>query len=264
MPLKGVWTVRRYDRETGELLGVARRENAIQNAGLEELLAIGIAEAGASAPMDQGNSRLEVEDSGGGSLFTQNSADAGFPDVSTQLEARWEWTDDSANSYTVDTLRLVHDADGWTFSEATGGPLSDNTKAAGEILTYEYLLTISPDTAAVVDDGLHAWLEIFVGAEDDDWSLSHLRVQESGSDLGTVTPDSGYPNRNDTGSDPRTVTWVFTAPEGDLTGSWDTVIVEAGSPAWTGSNPQLSNATGPGNKGTSTTREHTYTFDLGS
>lgn len=261
---EGVYRIRRYAGEsheepTGKHLGTMEARNAIQTAGKELLLDLMI--GASTAYFDNANSVLQVTDGAGTDLFTQSGADSGFPDASTSKQLYWEWTDASTNTYTVDTIRLRQGSlTGTIFSEVTGGPFTDNSKPSDENWTYEYTLTISGDVADLQDGGLNAILEIMAGVEDDNFDNpgTVLRVEDSsGSLVGTVNTDSGYPSRSGT-----TVTWQFTSADGDDLGEWYDPIVKA--QAWTDTVPVLSQDAGGGNsEGTkSSGEEWQYTYDF--
>lgn len=262
MSLTGTYCVHRYANEEHELpagtpLGTMEAENAIQTAGRDHLLDLMVGQGGGNHA-DNANSQLEVEDSNGdpvSSTFPISSTDAGFPDHPSQLQARWQWSDETADEYTVDTVRLRILGENVVFSERSD-PFQDNQKPSTENWTYEYTITISGDTADVQDAGLEAILQIFTGEEDDEFDQNGTRLEvfDSGVSLGGQTPDS-EPSRSGA-----TTTWEWTVDEGDLTGSWDTVEVQ--SNAWTDSGVVLSSGSGPGQKDSNTTREYTYTFTL--
>lgn len=258
--LSGVWRIKREANELHELpagtpLPSMGARNTIQADGRDHLLDL-MGGGGGDNFADNASSQLEVEDSGGNPLFSPSSADSGYPDLGTQKQATWQWTDASTDSYTVDTVRFTVLGESVVFSEVTGGPFSDNQKPSTENWTYEYTLIISAGDAELQDDGLHAVLEIFTGEITDSFNQNGTRIEpvDSGSPIGTQGPDSD-PTRSG-----NTLEWVFTVAEGSLTGSWDTVNILGAT--WASADVTLSSGSGPGTKDSDTQRVYTYTFTL--
>lgn len=257
--LRGVYRIHRYDRETGEYLGTIRGENSITTAGRDLFLDLGIGDS--SSVLDNANSVIEVEDSGGSDVFTQAGADTGFPDLSTQGQATWQWSDETANEYTVDTIRVRQGSlTGTIFSEFAGTLSGGNDKPSNENWIYEW--TISFSSSQLTDAGAHSWLEILVGdlASGSNWSNAQLRVEDDGGSLvGAVGIDSGFPSRSG-----GTITWQFTAEDGTAEGTWHDPIVR--SITWPDGDVVLSQDAGGGDsegtKSSGEVWEYAYTLTV--
>lgn len=226
------WAIVREDRETGEEVG--RRElgyNTIPTNGLE--LILDLMQGASSAHLTQTDAIIEIATSSGTENMTGSSCVSGYPDHGVQGQVVFRWEDISADTYTIDTIRMRQGSDAGTIiSEKTSGFFgdSDPDKPPSENWFYELTITITDGGEAnFQDEGLDRILEMMTGNESGHYDGSTsgliLRVEDSnGNAAGNKQPDSGYPTRNGT-----TLTYRYTVAAGNLDGEpWDQVINTGG------------------------------------
>lgn len=221
--LKGIWTLEKYDRETGELVERKQKSNAITSAGRTEFLRL---ITGLSAAHYDNTSDLIIYDSDGGTQTRLlGGTQAGYPLLSTDdpLYAgtmSWRFADETANTYDANHVEFSNGS--VVFSESTP---NWGTKPTTQNWYYTYNLNIASTDAFVEEGDLAQLLQLFVGAISSHFNQANtsLRIYSNGTTvLGTFTDpmDAGYPAVS--GS---TATFQWTVPAGTLTGSWETVEV---------------------------------------
>jgi hypothetical protein len=226
------YRVKKYDRESGELVGVAQQHNEITNDGIQRW--IDILAGDSTAYLDRDNSRLRVYEMDGETpvlKFTANTSDASYPTLSTEDVgvALWRWSDISVDEY---------DADRVVFDDNRGSPIifsqanpALGSKPSSQNWIYEYELTLEPseEEENLFEGGLRYHLRLLIGDRTgNDYNLGEaiLNIYElrgfegAVSDSATLTADSISTSRIGTIG---TITITFVAPRtgGETYFYWD-------------------------------------------
>jgi hypothetical protein len=169
--IKGRLTVRRYDRESGELLGEHSADNTIQNhASIITLLTgtLGIGDRFGTGASGTGTSWLWIRNSGGST--TKNiTSPTSIAEVtaanSNGARVRWVFQDNTADTYAADRTSLANGDPGvggrWLISDITSTGLG--TKPTSENWHYYYEIELYSSDSDIKAAGTAKLMRIISG-----------------------------------------------------------------------------------------------------
>lgn len=222
----------KFNRETGEKVGHEKVLNAIQTTGKD--LFLDVVFGGSTTYMNQANTSLVISGtSGTGTLpRTLSTADSGYPQSPAARQMRWQWSDISADTYTVTGVEVRRGAT--VFSTASPSFSGGNSKPNTENWIYRYTVTISGGSqftepvafgAGGNYPGLHWLLRRLIGdSAAVSWASLHL-IALTSDDYNNDHATLALANGSRTG---QTFKWIYVSDEGEDTGGpWEWILIQS-------------------------------------
>jgi hypothetical protein len=262
---RGLWTVHRQDRASGEWLEPLVGENTILTAGKQIFLDL-MFDIGTPAATEQfTNARAQVKIYNASDGLEQTlGAKSGYPSHGSEDSGTVEyWFEDiSTDVYVADRIDFLNSTSGKVFSKKD--PTSFGTKPDSQNWTYKYTLSITQNSDTDLSmDGLDHALRLLTGnrviTDEVQWKDGDvkLHIENNGDSVSSdLAEDATYPSRS-----AETVTIVFTASTSQNNQEWYNLAVR-GNFTTVGQTELSRTQENLGTKDSTIQREYTFTFSL--